>query len=42
MDTLSFEITDSPSAGRTFPHYKGQGFVVPISTAVVRGGPDDR
>jgi lipopolysaccharide transport system ATP-binding protein len=31
-EAISFEITDSPTPGRTFPHTKDHGFIVPPST----------
>ena len=35
-DAIAIEITDSPNADRTFPHYRDQGFMIANSTAVVR------
>ena len=29
----SFEVVDSPSLGRTYPHYSAHGYIVPPSTA---------
>jgi lipopolysaccharide transport system ATP-binding protein len=31
-EIIMFEIYESPIKGRTFPHTKGQGYIVPIST----------
>jgi lipopolysaccharide transport system ATP-binding protein len=38
-DTIAIKITDPPDPERTYPHYKGQGFVIAKSTAVVRAKP---
>jgi lipopolysaccharide transport system ATP-binding protein len=39
---LGFEVTESPTPGRTFPHSKDRGSVVPHSTAIVRLEPSKR
>jgi len=33
---VSFEITESPTPGRTFPHHPGHGFIVPEATVNYR------
>ena len=35
-EAVKIEISDSPSAGRTFPHSPDHGFIVPFSRASVR------
>ena len=35
---VDFEITDSPTAGRTFPHSPDHGFIVPAATLNYRNG----
>ncbi len=37
-EAVSFEIHDSPTSGRTFPHSRGHGFLVPLSTVSVSSG----
>jgi lipopolysaccharide transport system ATP-binding protein len=39
-DAVSFEIRESPTVGRTFPHANNRGFIVPKSTARVRVTPE--
>ena len=33
---VSFDITESPTPGRTFPHHPGHGFIVPEATVNYR------
>jgi lipopolysaccharide transport system ATP-binding protein len=35
-EAIKFEIVESPTRGRTFPHFRDHGFIVPISKAKVR------
>jgi lipopolysaccharide transport system ATP-binding protein len=35
-EAITFEILESPTPGRTFPHSRDHGFIVPISRARVR------
>src|SRR5262249_45630111 len=38
-DAIKFEIVESPTRGRTFPHFRDHGFIVPISRASVQESP---
>lgn len=38
VSVVSFEITESPTTGRSFPHYRENGAIVPHSTVETRHG----